>query len=53
MPDWDKYPLLEPYWIGFKKHKQLEEATKISQENKMIVQHTTCPRGYAGKEETW
>jgi hypothetical protein len=30
MPDWDKYPLLKLYWNGFKKYKQLEEATKIS-----------------------
>jgi hypothetical protein len=22
MPDWDKYPLLKPYWSGFKKYKQ-------------------------------
>jgi hypothetical protein len=35
MPDWDKYPLLKPYWSGFKKYKQLEEATKISQENNL------------------
>jgi hypothetical protein len=37
MPDWDKYPLLKPYWSGFKKYKQSEEATKMSQENKMNV----------------
>jgi hypothetical protein len=30
--DWDKYPLLKPYWSGFKKYKQIEEATKMSQE---------------------
>jgi hypothetical protein len=35
-----------------------EEATKISQENKMnvkkkVINHTTGSRGYAGKEETW
>jgi hypothetical protein len=29
--DWDKYPLLKPYWSGFKKYKQSEEASKISQ----------------------
>jgi hypothetical protein len=57
-PDWDKYPLLKPYWIGFKKYKQSEEATKISQENKMnvkkkVIHHTTGSCGYAGKEETW
>jgi hypothetical protein len=56
--DWDKYPLLKPYWSGFKKYKQSEEATKISQENKRnakkkVIHHTTGPRGYAGKEETW
>jgi hypothetical protein len=56
--DWDKYPLLKPYWIGFKKYKQSEKATKISQENKMntkkkVIYHTTGSRGYAGKEETW
>jgi hypothetical protein len=55
--DWDKYPLLKPYWIGFKKYKQSEEATKISQENKMnakknVIHYTTGSRGYAGKEET-
>jgi hypothetical protein len=21
-PDWDKYPLLKPYWSGFKKYKK-------------------------------
>jgi hypothetical protein len=57
-PDWDKYPLLKPYWSGFKKYKQSEEATKMSQENKMnakkkVLHHTTGSRGYAGKEETW
>jgi hypothetical protein len=56
--DWDKYPLLKPYWIGFKKYKQSEEAIKISQENKMNtkkkgIHHTMGSRGYAGKEETW
>jgi hypothetical protein len=35
MLDWDKYPLLKPYWIRFKKYNQSEETTKISQENKM------------------
>jgi hypothetical protein len=25
---WDKYALLKPYWSGFKKYKQSEEATK-------------------------
>jgi hypothetical protein len=29
-PDWDKYPLLKPYWSGFKKYKKSEESTKIS-----------------------
>jgi hypothetical protein len=58
MPDWDKYPLLKSYWSGFKKYKQSEEATKISQENKInvkkkVIQHTTGSRGYAEKEETW
>jgi hypothetical protein len=58
MPDWDKYLLLKPYWSGFKKYKQSEEATKISQENKMntkkkVIHHTTGSHGYAGKEETW
>jgi hypothetical protein len=58
MPDWDKYPLLKSYWNGFKRYKQSEEATKISQQNKMnvkkkVTQHTTGSRGYAGKEETW
>jgi hypothetical protein len=58
MPDWNKYPLLKPYWCGFKKYKQSEEATKMSQENKMnakkkVLHHTTGSRGYAGKEETW
>jgi hypothetical protein len=56
--DWDKYPLLKPYWSGFKKYKQSEEATKISQENKMnakmkVIHHITGSRGCAGKEETW
>jgi hypothetical protein len=50
--------MLKPYWIGFKRYKQLEEATKISQENKMntkkkVLHYTTGSRGYAGKEETW
>jgi hypothetical protein len=58
MLDWNKYPLLKTYWIGFKKYKQLEEATKISQENKMnakkkVIHHTMGSRGYAGREETW
>jgi hypothetical protein len=49
---------LKSYWSGFKKYKQSEEATKISQENKMnvkkkVIHHTTGSRGYAGKEETW
>jgi hypothetical protein len=49
---------LKPYWSGFKKYKQSEEATKISKENKMnakkkVIHHTTCSRGYTGKEETW
>jgi hypothetical protein len=49
---------LKPYWSGFKKYKQSEEATKISQENKMnikkkVIHHTTGSHGYAGKEETW
>jgi hypothetical protein len=49
---------LKLYWSGFKKYKQSEEATKMSQENKMnakkkVLQHTTGSRGYAGKEETW
>jgi hypothetical protein len=57
-PDWDKYPLLKPYWIGFKKYIQSEEATKISQENKVnakkkVIHHTLGSRGYVGKEETW
>jgi hypothetical protein len=44
--------------VDSKKYKQLEEATKISQENKMntkkkVIHHTTGSRGYAGKEETW
>jgi hypothetical protein len=56
-PDWDKYPLLKLYCSGFKKYKQSEEATKMSQENKMnakkkVIRHTTGSRGYAGKEET-
>jgi hypothetical protein len=29
MSDWDKYPLLKPYWSGFKWYKQSEEETKI------------------------
>jgi hypothetical protein len=58
MPDWDKYPLLKSYWSGFKKYKQSEEATKMSQENKVnskkkVLHHTTGSCGYAGKEETW
>jgi hypothetical protein len=58
MLDWDKYLLLKPYWSGFKKYKQSEEETKMSQENKMnakkkVHHHTTGSRGYAGKEETW
>jgi hypothetical protein len=58
MSDWDKYPLFNQYWSGFKKYKQSEEATKISQENKMnakkkVIHHTTSSRGYVGKEETW
>jgi hypothetical protein len=49
---------LKSYWSGFKKYKQLEEATKITQENKMnvktkVIHHTMGSRGYAGKEETW
>jgi hypothetical protein len=57
-PDWDKYPLLKPYRIGFKKYKHSEEATKISQEKKMnakkkVIHHTTGSHGYARKEETW
>jgi hypothetical protein len=56
MPDWDKYLLLKPYWSGFKKYKQSEEATKISQENKMntkkkVIHHTTGSHGYAGKKK--
>jgi hypothetical protein len=43
MPDWDKYPLLKPYWSGFKKYKQSEEATKMSQENKMNVKKKVHP----------
>jgi hypothetical protein len=58
MPDQDKYPLLKPYWSGFKKYNQSKEATKMSQENKMnakkkVFHHTTGSHGYAGKEETW
>jgi hypothetical protein len=58
MSDWDKYPLLKPYWSGFKWYKQSEEETKISQENKRsvkkkVVHHTMGSRGYVGKEETW
>jgi hypothetical protein len=49
---------LKPYWSGLKKYKQSEEATKISQENKMnakkkVIHHITDSHGYAGKEETW
>jgi hypothetical protein len=49
---------LKPYWSGFKKYNQSEEATKMSQENKMnakkkVLDHTTGSCGYAGKEETW
>jgi hypothetical protein len=49
---------LKPYWSGFKKYKQSEEAIKISQENKInkkkkVIHHTTGSRGYAGQEETW
>jgi hypothetical protein len=49
---------LKPYWIGFKKYKQSEEATKISQEIKMnvkkkVIHHTMGSHGYTGKEETW
>jgi hypothetical protein len=58
MSDEDKYPLLRPYWSGFKMYKQSEEAIKMSQENKMnvkkkVLHHTTGSRNYAGKEETW
>jgi hypothetical protein len=58
MPDCDKYPLLKPYWSGLKNFKQSEEATKMSQENKMntkkkVLHHTTRSHGYVGKEETW
>jgi hypothetical protein len=57
-PDWYKYPLLKPYCSGFEKYKQLEEAVKMSQENKMnakkkVLHHTAGSRGYAGKQETW
>jgi hypothetical protein len=57
-PDWNKYPLLKSYWSGFKKYKHSEEATKMSQENKMnakkkVLHHTMGSHGYAGKEETW
>jgi hypothetical protein len=50
MPDWDKYPLLKPYWSGFKNNKQSEEATKISHQKKMnmkknVIRHTTGSRG--------
>jgi hypothetical protein len=56
-PNWDKYSLFKPYWSGFKKYRQLEEATKMSQENKTnvkkkVLHHTTRSHGYAGKEET-
>jgi hypothetical protein len=49
---------LKPYWSGFEKYNQSEEATKMSQENKMnakkkVLDHTTGSCGYAGKEETW
>jgi hypothetical protein len=49
---------LKPYWIGFKKYKQSEEATNISQQNKMnakkkVIHHKMGSRGYVGKEETW
>jgi hypothetical protein len=42
-------------WI--QKYKQSEEATKLSQENKInvkkkVIHHTTGSRSYAGKEET-
>jgi hypothetical protein len=30
MPDWDKYPLLKPYWSGLKKYKQSRKAPKMS-----------------------
>jgi hypothetical protein len=58
MSEWDKYLLLKPYWSGFKKYKQSEDATKISQKHKKntkkkVIYHTTGSRGYAGKEETW
>jgi hypothetical protein len=58
MPNCDKYRPLKPYWIGFKKYKQSEEATKISQENKInvkkkVIHHTIDSHGYVGKEETW
>jgi hypothetical protein len=49
---------LKSYWSGFKKYKQSEEATKMSQENKMnvkkkVLHHTTGSHDYAEKEETW
>jgi hypothetical protein len=49
---------LKPYWSGFEKYNQSEEATKMSQENKMnakkkVLDHTTGSCGYARKEETW
>jgi hypothetical protein len=49
---------MKPYWSGFKKYNQSEEASKMSQENKMsvkknVLHHTTGSRGYAEKEETW
>jgi hypothetical protein len=55
---WDKYALLKPYWSGFKKHKQSEEATKWVKKirwntKKKVLHHTMGSRGYAGKEETW
>jgi hypothetical protein len=58
MSYWDKYPLLKPYWSGFKKHKQSKEATKMSQENKInekkkVLHHTICTCGYVGNGETW
>jgi hypothetical protein len=57
-PGWDKYSLLKSYWSGFEKYKQSEEATKMTQENKMnvkkkVLHHTTGSRGYARKEESW
>jgi hypothetical protein len=43
MSDWNKYQLLKPYWSGFKKYKQSEEATKISQENKINMKESYPP----------